>query len=138
MKKIIPALLLILFASCTKQSLTVPKTTNQNATANTAVTYKDNNISVVEFKALPDKGNIKVTFTTLYEKNIVKLEILKGMTANKLCGIYKDDVKSDSYTAVQYSTSDTNENKVSDVFYMVKYTLANGDWGYTSVFKLSL
>ncbi|TKK65524.1 hypothetical protein FC093_19600 [Ilyomonas limi] len=138
MKKIIPALLLMLLVACTKQSLTAPTSTNQTVAANTAVTYKDNSISIVNFKAQPTNRAIDVAFTTLYEKNIVRLEILKGLSANNLCSIYKQEIGADSYSANVYGTSDANENGASDIYYMVKYTLANGDWGYTPVFKLSL
>jgi len=137
-KKIIPALLFVLLVSCTKEPLTAPNTGNQNLAANTVVTYKDSSISVVNFKAQPNSDNIKVTFTTLYQKDVVKLEVLKGVTANNLCSIYNQPVNADSYSATEYSTSDTNENNVSKIFYMIKYTLANGDWGYTPVFELSL
>lgn len=138
MKRILPALLFILLFSCTKESVVAPKATNQTIAANTAVTYKDNSISVVNFQAWTENNEIKVGFTTLYEKNIVKLEILKGLSINNLCSIYTQRVAANSYSSTQYSTSDVNENKVSNIYYMVKYTLANGDWGYTPVFKLSL
>ena len=138
MKRIIPALLLLLLASCSKESITAPKATNQAFAANTAVSYKDNSISVVDFKAQSANSDIEVTFTTLYEKNIVKLEILKGLTASNLCSIYKQEVSANSYSAVKYSINDADAGKTSAVYYMVKYTLADGNWGYTPVFKLSL
>jgi uncharacterized lipoprotein YajG len=137
-KKIIPALLLMLLVACTKQSLTAPTSTTQTVAANTAVTYKDNSISIVNFKAQPTDKTIEVAFTTLYAKNIVRLEILRGLSANNLCSIYKQEVSADSYSAIVYNTSDANENGASEIYYMVKYTLANGDWGYTPVFTLSL
>ena len=137
MKKILPAFLLILLVSCTKESLNAPgkNVTTLNKTA--AVSYKDNSISITDFKAQATANNIEVGFTTLFEKNIVRLEILRGYTSSNLCSIYKQDITSDSYSAVRYSTSDLNENKSSSLYYMVKYTLANGDWGYTPAFKLS-
>ncbi len=138
MKIILPALLLVLLTSCTKNTLTPPKTGGQNFAANTVVTYKDNSISVVNFKAQPDSNGIKVTFTTMYVKQIVRLEILRGFTDNNLCSIYRQGVNADSYSATEYRTSDTNDHKHAAIYYMVKYTLANGDWGYTPVFKLSL
>lgn len=138
MKKIIPFLLLIVFIACTKQPIVVPKTAAQSVASNTAVAYKDNSISIVNFKAQSVNSAIKITFTTLYEKDIVRLEILRGLTASNLCSIYKQSVSADSHSVIEYSTSDANDNKVSDIYYMIKYTLANGDWGYTPVFKLSL
>ena len=79
-----------------------------------------------------------MTFTTLYEKNIVKLEILRGVTANNLCSIFKQEVSADSYAVIKYSTLDQDNNTGDAVYYMVKYTLTNGDWGYTPVFQLRL
>lgn len=103
-----------------------------------SVTYKDNSILVTDFKAQATDKGIEVGFTTLFEKDIVKLEILKGITTTNLCSIYQQNVTADSYSAIQYSTQDINENKSSFLYYMVKYTLVNGDWGYTPVYKLGL
>jgi hypothetical protein len=138
MKNLIPALLLVLLVACNKESVTKPGNGGQTAIANTAVAYKDNSISVVDFKAKSNSTTIEVTFTTLYEKNVVALEVLKGMTTNNLCSIYKQEVNKDSYSAIKYSTNDLNSYETDAIYYMVKYTLANGDWGYTPVFKLSL
>jgi len=138
MKFFLPALLLILLTSCTKEPLSVPGAVTQNLAAITAVAYKDNSISIIDFKAQQGSGAIQVKFTTLYEKNIVKLEILRGLTENNLCSIYKQDVNSDSNAAIQYYTSDSSNNNEPAIYYMIKYTLANGDWGYTPVFKLCL
>lgn len=137
MKNILPALLLmLLMSSCTKESVNTPA--SQTIATSTAINYEDNSISVVDFKAQAADNNIQVTFTTLYEKSVVKLEILKGLTANNLCSIYKQSISADSDSATVYSTADANNAKASNIYYMVKYTLANGDWGYTPVFKLSL
>src|SRR4051812_35774790 len=138
MKNLIPALLLILFITCTKKTLTEPKSINTDIVANTTVSYKNSNIIIVDFKAQQDSRGIIVTFTTLYEKNIVRLEILKGPTANNLCSIYKQEVSTDSDSVNKYSTSDQNNDNVNTMYYMVKYTLTKGDWGYTPVFKLTL
>ena len=138
MKTIITALLLITLASCTKDAVTAPAAASQTIAANKAVSYKDNSISVINFKAQATNNAIAVTFTTLYEKDIASLEILKGLSANNLCSIYKQRISSNSYATNQYSTNDTNDNNASDIYYMVKYTLQNGDWGYTPVFKLCL
>ena len=68
MKILLPALLLMLLVSCTTKTLTVPKSINQNITANTPVSYKDNSISIVNFKAQQGIGTINLTFTTLVRK----------------------------------------------------------------------
>jgi hypothetical protein len=138
MKNLIPALLLTLLISCAKETLTAPRSLSQNIAANTTVSYKDNSISIVDFKAQQDSNAINVTFTTLYEKNIAKLEILRGVTANNLCSIYIQRISSDSFSPVKYNTSDPNNDNINTLYYMVKYTLSNGNWGYTPVFKLSL
>ena len=138
MKKFLPALMLMLFASCSKETLIKPQSANQNMVATAAVAYKDDSISIIDFKAQQDNKAIDVTFTTLYEKNIVKLEILRGLTENNLCSIYKQEVSADSYSAIKYQMSDQDEFNVNAIYYMVKYTLANGDWGYTPVFQLGL
>ena len=136
MKTILSALFFLALVSCTKESVTVPKPVKDFIGA-TSVTYKDNSISVIDFKAQPTDNGIVVGFTTLFEKDITRLEILKGSTATNLCSIYQQNVEADSYSALQYSTRDINENKLPSLYYMVKYTLANGDWGYTPVYKLN-
>jgi hypothetical protein len=138
MKNFIPALLLLLLTSCTTKTFTEPKSSSQNITANTALSYKDNSISIVDFMAQQDNNAINVTFITLYEKNIAKLEILKGLTANNLCSMYKQEISSDSFSPVKYLTSDQNNDNTDTLYYMVKYTLTDGNWGYTPVFKLCL
>jgi hypothetical protein len=138
MKNLIPALLLVLIVACTKETLTEPKSINTNIAANTTVSYKSSSITIVDFKAQQESRGINVTFTTLYEKNIVRLEILKGLTANNLCSIYKQEISTNSDLATNYSTSDQNNENVNTIYYMVKYTLTDGDWGYTPVFKLTL
>ncbi len=137
MKTILPALFLLLLVSCTKESVAPAKADNQSVTT-AAVSYKDNSISVINFKARPTDKGIEVIFTTLFEKNIVKLEVLRGCTATNLCSIYQQSIMADSYAVNQYSTYDFNDSKAAALYYMVKYTLASGDWGYTPVFKLAL
>src|SRR4051794_23111717 len=138
MKSFLPALMLMLLTSCTKETLTTPKSVNQSTRVNTAVSYKDNSISIVDFKARQDNKTIDITFTTLYVKNIVALEVLRGLTETNLCSIYKQEVSTNTDSAIRYNASDQNDNKANAIFYMVKYTLANGDWGYTPVYKLTL
>ena len=138
MKNLIPALLLTLLISCTKETLTAPRSLSQSIAANTPVSYKDNSISIVDFKAQQDSNAINVTFTTLYEKNVAKLEILRGVTANNLCSIYNKEISSVSFSPIKYNMSDQNNDDINTIYYMVKYTLTNGDWGYTPVFKLCL
>lgn len=138
MKFFFTALLIMMLNSCTKGMLAAPKSLNQNIAVNNTVSYQDNSISIVDFKAGLDNNAINVTFTTLYEKNIVKLEILRGLTINNLCSIYKQDVSTDSYSATKYSILDKENYNIDAIYYIVKYTLANGDWGYTPVFQLSL
>jgi len=138
MKNLIPVLIVVILTSCIRETLTAPKSLNQNITANTPVSYKDNSISIVDFKAQQDTNAINVTFTTLYEKDIARLEILRGLTANNLCSIYKQKINSDSFSPVKYNMRDQNNDSITTIYYMVKYTLANGNWGYTPVFQLSL
>jgi hypothetical protein len=52
--------------------------------------------------------------------------MLKLLIQSRLCSIYKESVVAGSYPATQYSTRDANENKVPNIYYIVKYTLANG------------
>lgn len=139
MKKYLPLLLLIVLVACEKQPVTTPTiVANPELVANAVVAFKDNNISVTNFKAQPADNGVTVSFTTLYQKNIVRLEVLRGLTDNSLCSIFAQPVGGDSFSATTYTTRDKNDYQASEMYYMIKYTLATGDWGYTSVFKLQM
>ena len=128
----VPFLMCFFFLSCTKETATPPSPASIQTSS--AVFFNSNNIAIQNFKAQETNNVITVGFTTSFQKEVQSLEILKGTSKTTLCSIYKTDGSGNSTTAIQYSTSDTQT--ASTLYYIVKYTLQNGDWGYTPVFTL--
>lgn len=134
MKKIVQLVIVaILFASCSKQNDIVeplePTGVNQ-------LFFKDNNLAVYSIKAATvtsSNGN-KIDFSTLYEKNITKLELMSGETPNYLCAIHTVNITANSTQLKNYSVVE-DKPKSGTMYYMIRYSLANGDWGYTNVLK---
>ena len=122
----------VLVISCTKKDVVTPVTVVQEIEA---MVYEDANISVRDFKAQQtENAEITVSFTTLYEKNITKIEVMSGITEDRLCTIYKVDKTGNSSQTLHYAFSDADIES-SAIYYMIRYTLNDGNWGYTSVYK---
>lgn len=132
MKPIIAVLSLTMFlVSCSKEALVVPQTTSQ-------LFYKDGNIAVSSMQAVQTNPSVvTVNFATLYEKNISKIEVMSGVTTTQLCTIGELDLTGNTSTTTSYSVNDTNI-KGNVEYYMLRYTLTNGDWGYTPLVSLTL
>ena len=133
MKSLIAVLSLsVILISCSKQALVVPQNTQ------TQLFYKDGNIAVSEMKAVQkDASTVTVSFATLYETNIQKIEIMSGNTTTQLCTIGELDVPGNSDKPANYTIEDTNL-KGQTMYYMLRYTLTTGDWGYTPLVSVSL
>lgn len=143
MKRVLPALflLMVFLDACTRESITTPEAPALHSPSvyRTPVSYKDAHISIINLKAEKwNREEVNVAFTTLFEKDVVKLEVLRGISAVQLCSIYQIAKGKDSYSATLYTTSDMHEKSSPSLFYMVKYTLEDGNWGYTPVFQLDL
>ncbi len=122
----------VLLMACNKEELT-PAATTQSQVA--AVKYEDANISIVNFKAEKIRDSqLIVSFSTLYEKNIKKIELMTGNTPNNLCAIYHEDKSKDSFQSLEYVVVD-QISKGAIIYYMIRFTLKNGDWGFTPVYK---
>jgi len=131
-KKFLSCLFIIVLASCTKQDLSAPA--KISTTGSSAISFSSSNIAISNFKAQLTNNEVTVGFSTSFQKDVKTLEILKGVTSASLCSIYKTDGTGSSNSAVQYSTEDTQT--ASTLYYIVKYTLQDGDWGYTPMFTL--
>jgi hypothetical protein len=122
-----------LLTSCSKQDITAPK---QNVSA--PVSYKDANIDISNFKASQiSNADLQVSFSVLYANDVQSIQVLSGSSANQLCAFYKVAVTANSSTATDFSVDDTNI-KGSTMYYMIKFTLSNGNWGYTPVYSLQV
>ncbi len=133
MKNLLIAFILLTFVSCSKEDVSAPKTASIQTSS--PISFKSENIAIEGFKAAEADNVITVDFTTTFQKNVKSLEILRGTTPNNLCSIYKTDGNANSYAPVKYATDD--KETVSEVYYVVMYTLNNNDWGYTPLFTLA-
>lgn len=133
MKSIIAVISLTVFlVSCSKESLVVPQSTQQQ------LFYKDGNIAVSEMAAVQTNAStVTVRFATLYETNVQKIEVMSGNTTTQLCTIGELDVTGNSSKAVTYSVDDTKLTGKT-MYYMLRYTLTTGDWGYTPLVSVSV
>ena len=124
----------VILVSCSKEDVAAP----HSAAVSTPVSYQDSNINIDNFEAVEvSPTDIKVSFSVLYENNVSKIEVLSGATQNQLCSFYQLDVTDKSTSATSFSIDDTNI-KGSTMSYMIKYTLNNGNWGYTPVYSLQI
>lgn len=134
MKKFLQfTLLLVLFTSCSKQNDLVEPASD--VTIANQLFFQDVNLAVYAIKASNNNSTgVKIDFSTLYEKNISKLELMSGETPNYLCAIHTENLSANSTQLKSYRVIDANP-KASTMYYMIRYSLKNGDWGYTNVLK---
>ena len=126
--------LTFLLGACGKKDITLPAAT----TPSSPVSYSDANISIANFEAQqlsPD--SIQVSFSTLYQNNIAKVEVLSGSTQNQLCSVFVQNQNGTTIKGKNYAFTDT-DIKGKTMYYMIKYTMNNSNWGYTPLFELTL
>lgn len=136
MKKLFLVLFIpVLLIACTKQNITRP---NVIAQETKVLAYEDANISLKDFKVEKNtKGEVAVQFVTTYEKNLKKIEVMRGSTENYLCSICEVNKKGNSEKYINYQFN-TSMPASATSYYMIRYTLNNGDWGYTPLYKFQL
>ena len=88
MKKFVSAVIIIVFlASCSKSDIVTPQQPEETVAAGD-VFYKDANVAIANVKATVSGDNVKFQFTSLYEKNVAKVEVMSGPYENMLCFFY--------------------------------------------------
>ncbi len=95
--------------------------------------FKNANLAIGTIQATQSAGLTTVNYNTLYEKNIAKLELMSGEKSTTLCTISTQTLTSNSVTTKNYSVTSTSTGNI--VYYIFRYTLTNGDWGYTGLYK---
>lgn len=133
MKSLIAVLSLFIFlVSCSKQALVVPQSTQKQ------LFYKDGNIAISDMSAVQkDASTVTISFATVYETNVSKIEVMSGATTTQLCTIGQLDISGNSDKPANYSVDDSNI-KGTTMYYMLRYTLNTGDWGYTPLVSVSV
>lgn len=120
--------------SCSKQAV-LPSRPDDNSPK---IFYRDANITVADMKGVQNsKSSITVSFSTLNESGINKLEIMSGSTTSTLCTIYVTPVEESTTETKTYSFEDTHL-KGATMYYMIRYTSSKGNWGYTPLLTVKV
>ena len=120
----------ICLASCSKKDVTVPGAANQN------IFFKDANVEVENLKASQESsGSVVVSFSTAYENNIQRIELLSSATENTFCAIQGVNTVSNSQTEKTYSFDDTNL-KGKTMYYMLRFKDGAGNWTYSNYYTV--
>jgi hypothetical protein len=111
--------------SCSKKDVSPPGAANQN------IFYKDANVSVENLNvAQTDPGVITVSFSTLYEKDVKRIEVMSSANTNTFCTSEGINTTGNSSSAKEYSFQDTNI-KGSTMYYMLRFENNLGEWSYS-------
>lgn len=130
MKKFVFAVvMLIALSSCGNKDVIAPAVADAGK-----VFYKDANVSIADVKGVPVGSNVKFQFSSLYEKEVVKMELMSGPYENMLCFIHEETIQGNSHQKKSYTFTEANAN-TGDRFYVIKYTLKSGGWVLTPTFK---
>lgn len=130
MKKVLFAVFtIVILASCSQKDITEPET---QISGN--VFYKDANVAIADVKAKGEGNALKLQFSSLYEKNVAKMEIMSGPYENMLCFIHEEPIASNSLQRKNYNITENNAN-TDQRYYVIKYTLKSGGWILTPAFK---
>lgn len=134
MKKFVSAVAVVfILASCSKTDMVTPKE-DQQASVAADVFYKDANVAIANVTAVPSGGDVKFSFSSLYEKNVAKVEVMSGPYENMLCFFYAESLAPVSGSVKKYVVTETGA--ASGVrFYVIKYTLKSGSWIMTPAFR---
>ena len=130
MKKFVSAVFaIIILASCSKNDVVAPQ---QEEPAN--LFYKDSYVAITNVKAVPSGNNVDFQFTSLYEKNVSKVEVMSGPYENILCFFYEQALPAVSLNAKNYSV--TEKGAAAAIrYYFIKYTLKSGVTITTPAFR---
>ncbi len=128
-KNLFAVIAIVAFASCSQKDVTEPE---PQVTGN--VFYKDANVAIADVKALGQGNALKLQFSSLYEKNVAKMEIMSGPYENMLCFIHEEPIPTNSLQRKNYNITEDNGN-TSNRYYVIKYTLKSGGWILTPAFK---
>ncbi|HEX6915039.1 MAG TPA: hypothetical protein VF145_07345 [Chitinophagaceae bacterium] len=133
MKRFVSAvLLIIIFSSCSKQDLVAPE---QDAAGTTGkLFYKDANVAISDVEGTAVGNHIRFRFTSNYEKNVAKVELMSGPYENMLCFFYEESLPAVSLQKKSYEVTEQNVS-ASQRFYVIKYTLRSGGWILTPPFR---
>jgi len=126
MKKFLVIILTgISLVSCTKKISTPTGAANQN------VFFQNANVDIESMVAVPTAANtVTINFSTAFENNINRIELMSSSSANTFCTTQSVDVTGNSTSKKNYTFSDSNV-KGSTMYYMLRFKDNSGNWTYS-------
>ena len=110
--------------ACTKK-VSAPGAANQN------LFFQDANVAIEDIEAVPTAtGAVTVSFSTAFENNISRIELMSSSTAGTFCTTQSVDVVGNSSVEKSYSFSDPNV-KSTTMYYLLRFKDNNGNWTYS-------
>jgi hypothetical protein len=133
MKKLIFVLVTgVLLVSCSKKDVSSPGAANQT------VFFKNSNIEVENLQASAvSDNNLTVSFSTAYENNIRRIELMSSASVNTFCTIQGVNTESNSQTVKAYSFND-EDIKGSTMYYMLRFQDNYGNWTYSNYYTVKI
>jgi hypothetical protein len=122
----------IFLMSCSKEDVSTPGAANQN------VFFKSANVEVENLQVSQVSSNtVTVNFSTVYENNIKRIELMSGASTNTFCTIQGINSDSNSQTLKKYSFQDTNV-KGDTMYYLLRFEDSLGNWTYTGYYTTKI
>jgi len=119
-------------ASCSEKEVSSPGAANQT------VFFKNANIEVENLQASQVSSNeVTVDFSTTYENNIRRIELMSSVSVNTFCTIQGVNTGSNSQSLKAYSFSDNNI-KGSTMYYMLRFQDNYGNWNYSDYYAVKI
>lgn len=133
MKRLIFVLVTGVFlVSCSKKDVNSP------GAANHTVFFKNANIEVENLQASAVSDNsVTVSFSTAYENNINRIELMSSASVNTFCTIQSVNTESNSQTVKAYSFKD-EDIKGSTMYYMLRFQDNYGNWTYSNYYTVKI
>jgi len=122
----------IFLVSCSKNDVSTPRAANQN------VFFKSTNVEVDNLKVSQISSDaVTVSFSTVYETNIKRIELMSSASTNTFCTIQGVNTGSSSQTLKQYSFQDTNI-KGNTMYYLLRFEDNLGNWTYSGYYTVKV
>ena len=122
----------ISLVSCSKQVSTPQGAVNQN------IFFQNADVTVENMIIQPAAVNlISISFSTVGEKNISRIELMSSASPNTFCTAQAIDVTGNSAAKKTYSFSDANV-KGNTMYYLLRFKNNDGDWVYSSYVTVKL
>jgi hypothetical protein len=122
----------IFLVSCSKNDVSTPRAANQN------VFFKSTNVEVDNLKVTQISSDaVIVNFSTVYETNIKRIELMSSASTNTFCTIQGVNTGSSSQTLKQYSFQDTNI-KGNTMYYLLRFEDNLGNWTYSGYYTVKV